>query len=541
MNPKLLRPKASGVRHPEAEAWRTAVIANGGSVSSTTFAAVNVFCQAIDSAGLRGRFYRLNPFAGGNLSSALVPLYRGPSPSGTQYGNAIDAGVNFVSGDYVETGTSGGVTGNGTTKYIQTAFPGNTLATGNRHLSAYESKRDTGSYKAMLGTQDDGAGTYYFTLTNGSPGTTVTASFGTSTSSTGNLIGGHWAATDVSATSLSLYKNGSSVSFSAGATRALPSVSGILVFATNGSPGILFPNSYYGGRMNAYSIGLGLSAAEAASYYTAMQAFQTALSRTAIDHAEALAWRTAVIANGGSVSDSTFTAVNTFCKAIDTAGIRSLFVRLNLFCGTGLAAALVPLYRGQSIGGTQWGNTTDTNTNFVSGDYSESTGLQGNGTSKSLDTGAAGNLVSVGARHLAAYERINATTDYSPSLVHYTTASNTHWRLGPWTNSNNYIYSAFAGVGGQPILTKAIGFMVGVNDSTTVGKLYYNGGTVSTTSGGTPSSVDSSTVKVFGTPAGEWSEACLGGYSIGQGFTGGQVISYYNAMQAFQTALGRNV
>ena len=87
MNQKLLRPRASGV-HPEAAAWQTAVVANGGSVSSTTLTAVNVFCKAVDSAGLRSVFYRLNLFCGGNLSSALVPLYRGPARTGTQYGNA---------------------------------------------------------------------------------------------------------------------------------------------------------------------------------------------------------------------------------------------------------------------------------------------------------------------------------------------------------------------------------------------------------------------------------------------------------------------
>jgi hypothetical protein len=98
------------------------------------------------------------------------------------------------------------------------------------------------------------------------------------------------------------------------------------------------------------------------------------------------------VANGGSVSATTLSAVSKFCAAIDTAGIRDRFVRLNLFAGTGLAAALVPLFRGQSRTGTQFGNTTDTNNGpFVSDDYVEtgaSGGLQAvSNTSKYLATG----------------------------------------------------------------------------------------------------------------------------------------------------------
>jgi hypothetical protein len=111
MSPRLLRPIASGV-HPEANAWRTAVVANGGSVSGSTMKAVSKFCADIDVAGIRGLFYRLNLFAGTGLSSCLVPLYRGPSRTGTQYGNTTDTNNGpFVSGDYNETGASGGLTG----------------------------------------------------------------------------------------------------------------------------------------------------------------------------------------------------------------------------------------------------------------------------------------------------------------------------------------------------------------------------------------------------------------------------------------------
>lgn len=108
MSPSLLRPRATGF-HPEAQGWRNRVIANGGTVSGSTLNAVSKFCRDIDAAGIRNRFYRLNLFCGNNLNACLVPLYRGTSLGGSQLGGSTDTNANFVSGDYTETGASGGL------------------------------------------------------------------------------------------------------------------------------------------------------------------------------------------------------------------------------------------------------------------------------------------------------------------------------------------------------------------------------------------------------------------------------------------------
>jgi hypothetical protein len=59
---------------------------------------------------------------------------------------------------------------------------------------------------------------------------------------------------------------------------ATPEASNIFVFALNraSTPAA---NNIYTGKLGGYSIGLAFTAAEAAAYYTAMQAFQTALGR----------------------------------------------------------------------------------------------------------------------------------------------------------------------------------------------------------------------------------------------------------------------
>lgn len=261
-------------------------------------------------------------------------------------------------------------------------------------------------------------------------------------------------------------------------------------------------------------------------------------------HPEATAWRSAVIANSGTVSATTMRAVSNFCTAISAAGIRDRFSRLNLFCGTGLSAALVPLYRGQSPSGTQYGNTSDTNSNFVSDDYVEkgaSGGLKGNGTNKRLDTGLYGATLSPGNRHVSAYEIINATTTYSMSVISGTALATQHG-IGPWTNSITYAYRTFNAVGGNITITKATGHLLGSDTSASASVLYRNGSSAASTSGQTAGGSGDTTYSILdGSSFGEGSEATLGGYSIGLSMTAGQVSSFYTAMQAFQTALTRNV
>jgi len=103
MSPRLMRPIATGASyHPEALAWRTAAVANGGVVSAATMQAVSDLCHAVDTNLMRDRFVRLSLCCGDNVQAAVVPLYRGPSPSGAQYGGQVDTNAGpFVTGtDY---------------------------------------------------------------------------------------------------------------------------------------------------------------------------------------------------------------------------------------------------------------------------------------------------------------------------------------------------------------------------------------------------------------------------------------------------------
>jgi hypothetical protein len=277
MNPRLLRPIASGV-HPEANAWRTAVVANGGSVSGSTMKAVSKFCGDIDAAGIRDRFWRLNLFCGTGLNAALVPLYRGQSRTGTQYGNTTDTNNGpFVSGDYAETGASGGLTGNGTSKYLDTGVKADALGQTDRHLSMVGIGVSPTASHQYSGVDNFGCGGNAFWgilvgsgVTNFMIRAQAAAANSTTFTATGNayiLVSGNGSA--------AVYEKGVSVvTGPAGAFNA-PNLD-IYIFGLNrcGSPAALAAS-----RQTAYSIGVAFTAGQAASFYNAMLAFQTSLSR----------------------------------------------------------------------------------------------------------------------------------------------------------------------------------------------------------------------------------------------------------------------
>lgn len=281
MSPRLLRPRQT--LHPEAAAWKTAVVANGGSVSGTTLSAVDKFCKAIASAGIRDRFYRLNLFCGTGLNACLVPLYRGQSLGGTQYGNATDTNTGpFVSGDYVETGASGGLVGNGTSKYLNTGLPQSTIPLTNLHLSASLRDGETtySGENTLIGhynsTQTDFVSLRQAITTGARE--FLAGSFGSSiTSAAASSTEPHVMGVRSGLTATNLYRAGVSVSSSAVSVGSV-STSGLpyFVFARNNSG---TPNNYTSARLRMYSIGTAMDGTAALAFSNAVAAFNTALGR----------------------------------------------------------------------------------------------------------------------------------------------------------------------------------------------------------------------------------------------------------------------
>jgi hypothetical protein len=266
----------------DADDWASRVVANGGSVSDSTMDAVYRLCMKLSSDGLRDRFFRMGIFAGTGLNAALVPLYRGPSLSGTQYGNATDTNVGpFVTGDYNETGASGGLANTGRSKYLNTGFPTSTLTAGDRHLAFYARTFVNEDYDIFMGSESAASISHQFALGHQVSASGVRFSFGASTSSIASAgsvsTGAFWLGVHGTSTAGIVYKNG--VSDGTGTlTAATPTASEMHIFGINRAS---LPANVdrYGGTSGGYSVGLGMTASQAAAYYNAMQAFQTALGR----------------------------------------------------------------------------------------------------------------------------------------------------------------------------------------------------------------------------------------------------------------------
>lgn len=92
--------------------------------------------------------------------------------------------------------------------------------------------------------------------------------------------------------------------------------------------------------------------------------------------ADAQTWFDAVVAAGSSITTANKSAVSAFVAGCKTDGIWTAIKASCLLCAAdSLTGALVPLV-----------GSAPTNTSFVSGDYSRTTGLVGNGTTKSLNS-----------------------------------------------------------------------------------------------------------------------------------------------------------
>lgn len=283
MSPRLMRPRQT--THPEAASWAARVVANGGSVSGITLSAVSRFCRSIDGAGLRDRFARVNLFCGTATASlsncgVLVPLYRGPTASST-LGDALDTPNVFSISNYAETGASGGLTAPSSgSVFLNTGIGNNFSTQSNTHFAAYESLVPSGTFKTMIGV-DNLTGTrsiYQLEHTN----TTRTDLYTGNTSSIVNSatrVAGFWMGS-MQASRSDLFRNGVSVASSGSAATGAGSQTTptYYVFALNRDGSAT--SSHLGGRLNGYSIGYAMSAAQALSYYNIMQTFQSALGRS---------------------------------------------------------------------------------------------------------------------------------------------------------------------------------------------------------------------------------------------------------------------
>lgn len=283
--------------------------------------------------------------------------------------------------------------------------------------------------------------------------------------------------------------------------------------------------------------------------------------RLAPIHPEAADWSTRVAAQGASVSTATLANVSRLCYAIDAAGIRDRFLRLNVFSGTGLNAAITPLFRGRSLTGPQFGGAVDNNAGgasaFVSGDYSESVGLTAeNAATKHLDTGFSPSLVTAAqweSMHFSVWHGPLASVGTDPFFIG--SFNSTTDRFGIQTSLRTTAIAYETGRAGKAVAVSAVSGVQGARPSTflltqrtaTVALELYRNGTLDSTvaTAATGIAGNSLTFYVFsinnsGARGGDTGPSrTIRHYSIGLAMTSAQVAAFYSAMLAFNTSMGR--
>lgn len=548
----------TAVNNTEAKRWINNVYTNGGTLSTNTANAVNTFTNTIDSIGIRSKIWRLNLFCGNNINAALVPLYRGPSEASSNYGSSVDGNNNFISSDYSESGNTAGLKGNGSNKYLTTGLGMNIFGISDRHLMVYESSVSTNAYATLI------QGGYDFTipyglwfLAYGSPATSPRyGSFGDSSYAIAPSYGvpGMFLGTGTS-TSSEIYRNGVLVGTASSSTPGELDASAIIVGAGYAPGGSIV--QHINGSISSYSIGNKLTAQQASAFYNALETFNQAISRgrasnsfsSSVTNQDAKLWIDAVYANGGTVSSTTASAINTFCNSIDSAGLRNKFYRLNLFCGNNINAALVPLYKGLSYDGAVTGYTFDNNNGFLNTDYNEvgaSAGIQGNGN-KYLDTGIFSSSLPISNRHLYVEEK-TMPGDYNISIgIRYAgDAIAQSQAFYVYRDPQNRTSFAFA---------ESINFLVNnhtpsqllcSNYDSGSGKVYRDGVLVGTGTGYPVSTgYANGTVTVFGgrqiyegTITAK-TTARLASYSLGLALNDIEAYRFYNIVAAFNATINR--
>ena len=261
-----------------------------------------------------------------------------------------------------------------------------------------------------------------------------------------------------------------------------------------------------------------------------------------VSNADAEDWVNRVYANGGTVSTSTASAVNTFCDAIDAAGIRDRFYRLSLVCGDNLNAALVPLYLAESQLASVRGSTTDSNFGYISGDYSPTTGLTRTVGTKYLNTGLAASVMPQADRHMSSFFDSSVAVG-STSLMgfdNFPSPGNAFWTLfNSGSTQASFRASAASTSAINTVSSGRNHFLVSGNGTA---ESYINGvaaATMSLTEYTSPSLNIYIGATNRGVAAVDINNHQIMGYSIGLAFTSSQAAAFNTVINELQSALGR--
>jgi hypothetical protein len=523
------------VADADAQAFLNAAIIT----DQTQASAVNTLVTDLKSANIWSKMKALYPFVGGTAASHKFNL-KDPRD--------LDAAYRLVfNGGWTHTST--GALPNGTTGYANTFLNPISTLTNLSHLSFYSRTDSTNAL--MLGVQDDtiGGGAQMYLAGNKTTdayscsNTDASIISVSSTSTTGMYI-----VSRTATASLKAYKNGinvgSHVSASFGALPNIPIFLGGFNYRNMGGASTF----YYANKECAFSsVGNGLTDAEAANFYTAVQKYQTTLGRQVgvpiVADADAQAFLNAAV-----ITDSTqASAVNTLVVDLKSANIWTKM------------KALYPMVGGTAT--THKFNLKDPRDLdaayrlvFNGGWIHTGTGALPNGTTGYADTKLVpSSTLTNYSSHLSFYSRTNRGTNrLSASIGSYLSPNEISLRFnfmvsGSQNNSSMSAQYDGSGLDFATYVTSTTNyFLIGNRTANNINKVYENGILKSTNTITTTKVLPSARVLIGALSDGNanviWYDNLESAFaSIGDGLTDAEAAAFYTAVQKYQTSLGRQV
>jgi hypothetical protein len=499
--------------------------------SSSQASAVNTLVTDLKSASIWTKMKVLYPFVGGTAYSHKWNL-KDPRD--------VDAAYRLVfSGGWAH--SSNGALPNGTTGYANTYFnPSTNLSIDNTHMSYYSRTNNArDSYDMGLTTTTTSPlRSMHAALKWSDSSTYWSMGFQSSTTSSSEVsatlssTGANFLFNKTSSTSTSLFANNTKYTASV-TNRSLPS-GNFYLGARNLNGGVdAFTN-----RQTAFvSIGEGLTDAEAAAFYAAVQKYQASLGRQVVSDADAQAFIDAAAITDSAQRD----AINTLVTDLKSASIWTKMKAIYPFVGGTATSHKFNLKDPRDLDAAY-------RLVFSGGWTHASTGAKPNGTTGYADTKLVpSSNLSVNSTHQSFYFRTNKSISFNTVHGAYTNFGSNNFLLYPYSFNIGWI-SDICDNSASRIVSNAgnsTGYIIATRASSSSHKMFRNNSLIASTSNATTGTHPSINYYIGagnknGSP-GDYDSNEIALSSIGEGLTDAEAAAFYTAVQKYQTSLGRQV
>ena len=497
----------------DTSAFITRVTAAGGTLNLTEITAVNNLVLQLKIDNIWTSMKAVYPMVGSSAAACAQNLIS------DTYTGSFTSGWTFA---------STGVTGNGTSSYMNTSLiPSSVLSLNSAHLSVYLRTVLTPN-QIFLGSKSTPPNDLIYLLNYGflavNNGDTV------ATNTAGQ--NGFFVNSRTASNSVKQYKNNAILTALTTASTGL-SVASIYVGAFNNGGTVLLPSN---NQISFASIGDGLNDTQESNFYTAVQAFQTTLGRQITSNdVDAQAFFDRVTAAGGTLTSTEQTAVNNLVIDMKATGTWTGMKAIYPMVGSSAAACSQNLKSSSFTG------------SFSSGWTFASTGVTPNGSSAFMNTAFTpnGNL-SVNSQSYGYYSRSNTAAGAKREMGGYSPLLGGNEDVGLLAKYTGDLFYSIIGGTIYPNVanTDSRGLFIINRTSATNVKGYKNNSLVIN---GTNPNVTILNMPVYigcrntNTVPGEFTDRQCAFSFIGDALTDTQASDLYNSVQTFQTTLSRQV